>query len=47
MYNFIELKKSLKTVGFKNIREFQFKKGNIPDVELLDTREGIFVEAVK
>ena len=24
-----------------------FKKGNIPDVELLDTRNGIFVEAKK
>lgn len=28
--------------GFKNIKEYQFKEGEIPDVEILDTRTGIF-----
>lgn len=47
MYNFRELESVLAKVGFKEINEMEFKKGNIPDVEMLDTRNGLFVEAVK
>ncbi|NIM17558.1 MAG: methyltransferase domain-containing protein [Candidatus Aminicenantes bacterium] len=47
MYNFRELRAVLGKVGFKEIKEREYKKGNIPDVELLDTRPGLFVEAVK
>ena len=47
MYNFPELESVLSRVGFREIKEREYKKGNIPDVEMLDTRHGLFVEAVK
>jgi len=47
MYNFRELEAALAKVGFKEIKEMEYQKGNIPDVEMLDTRHGLFVEAAK
>jgi predicted SAM-dependent methyltransferase len=47
MYNFNELKNLLSEAGFEDIKECEFKKGNIPDVEQLDCRTGIVAEAVK
>jgi predicted SAM-dependent methyltransferase len=47
MYNFRELQAALSKAGFIEIKEVEYKKGNIPDVEILDTRDGLFVEAVK
>jgi len=48
MYNFIILKNILEFFGFKNVIEYKFREGEIPDVKLLDTRkECIFVEAIK
>ena len=47
MYNFTEMKQLLEEAGFQHIAEYAFGKGNIPNVEQLDTREGLFVEAVK
>jgi predicted SAM-dependent methyltransferase len=47
MYNFDKLKILFEEFGFKNIKQHKFKEGAIPDVELLDTRESLFVEAFK
>ncbi len=47
MYNFNELSQMLRNTGFSNIRQCEFKKGQIPDVEQLDSRDGLFVEASK
>ena len=48
MYNFSILGNILEVTGFKNIKECQFKKGKIPDVQLLDTRKNsLFIEAEK
>jgi SAM-dependent methyltransferase len=47
MYNYDLMKKLLEDCGFKNIRQCKKYKGEIPDVNLLDTREGLFVEASK
>lgn len=47
MYDYKELHNLLQKIGFIEIERKYFKKGNIPDVELLDTRNGIFVEAKK
>ncbi|MFW9973110.1 MAG: methyltransferase domain-containing protein [Candidatus Odinarchaeota archaeon] len=47
MYNFHSLKESLENTGFIEVKEFQMKRGNIPDVEKLDTRPSLFVEAIK
>lgn len=47
MYNFQLLERSLEKCGFTNIEEFSFRKGNILDVEKLDTRPSLFIEAIK
>ncbi len=47
MYNFNELQQLLREAGFSQVSECEYKKGNIPDVEVLDTRTGLTVEAVK
>lgn len=47
MYNFENMKKSLEQAGFTQVQQFSFKEGNIPDVDGLDTRGGLIVEAVK
>jgi SAM-dependent methyltransferase len=47
MYNFAEIQKILAQVGFANISEKQRGIGNISNVQELDTRDGIFVEAMK
>jgi len=47
MYNYKELHNFLQNIGFIEIERKYFKKGNIPDVELLDTANGIFLEAKK
>ena len=48
MYNFDELSKTLIELGFKDVRECKYKKGEIIDVEYLDTREkSLFVEGKK
>lgn len=47
MYNFAEMRLLLAKAGFRDIVERSFRVGAIPDVERLDTRGGLFVEAVK
>lgn len=47
MYNFEELKYMLENAGFIDIEQKSFKKGSIPNVEKLDTRNGLIVEARK
>jgi len=47
MYNFNEMNKALSEAGFSDIKECEFKSGRIPDVEKLDCRVGLIVEAVK
>ena len=47
MYNYLEMRKILGRAGFVNISEKQFGIGSIPNVEDLDNRDGIFVEAIK
>jgi len=47
MYNFAEMRDALRRAGFVQISEEKFREGRIPDVEKLDTRVGIFVEASK
>jgi len=47
MYSFLEMQTILAQAGFENISEKQFGVGSIPDVKTLDTRDGLFVEAMK
>lgn len=49
MYDFELLEAMLETAGFQNIVRRSFKKGEMPDIELLDNREEetLFVEAKK
>ena len=47
MYNFAEMREALRRAGFVQITEVRFRQGRIPEVEKLDTRGGIFVEASK
>lgn len=47
MYNHNELYNLLQTIGFVEIERRYLKKGNIQDVELLDTRNGLILEAKK
>ena len=47
MYNFVEMKKMLMAAGFTQIEERSFRKGRLPDVEILDTRGGLHVEGIK
>jgi len=47
MYNYEKLHKLLHNKGFVEIERKNYKHGNIPDVRLLDSRDGIIVEAKK
>lgn len=47
MYDFTEMSEVLANIGYINITRHSYRKGQIPDVEALDTRDGLFVEAVK
>jgi predicted SAM-dependent methyltransferase len=47
MYNFTELRSALETAGFTQVVEQSYRKGRIPDVEKLDNRGGLLVEAIK
>lgn len=47
MYNFSEMESLLSGIGFINISDRSFGVGEIPDVENLDKRNGLFVEAIK
>lgn len=47
MYNYAELEMLLKDKGFKDITECSYGEGKIPDVEKLDVRPGLIVEAIK
>lgn len=47
MYNFQELKKLLVIAGFFEIKQTMYGKGQIPNIESLDTRDGLFIEARK
>ena len=47
MYNFNTLSQLLRDCGFENIVERTSGNGEIPEVEILDTRKGLFVEAIK
>jgi len=47
MYDAKALKAVLEKAGFTSVEQFSEKKGKITDVELLDTRGGLFMEGVK
>ena len=49
MYDFEMLYEILYKIGFRNITRCEFKKGNVPDIELLDNRpeDSLFIEAEK
>ena len=47
MYDVKTLKDTLEEVGFIHVEQFSEKKGNIVDVEKLDTRGGLFMEGLK
>ncbi|MEM0896690.1 MAG: methyltransferase domain-containing protein [Verrucomicrobiota bacterium] len=49
MYNGESLAKLMVDVGFENVEECEYQKGNLPDVERLDNRPGVsvYVEGVK
>ena len=47
MYDYSEVRKVLSHPGFVDISEKSFGVGEMPDVESLDTRSGLFVEAIK
>jgi len=47
LYNFAAIQKLLSAANFKDVKEWTFKNGKIPEVELLDTREGLYIEAIK
>lgn len=47
MYNYESLSNLLMRSGFKDILECKFKIGKIINVELLDTRDGLYIEAKK
>ncbi len=47
MYDFKEMQSLLSSAGFTDIREKEFRKGDMEDVEMLDTRGGLHVEAIK
>lgn len=47
MYNFSEVESLLSGLGFINTSNRRFGVGEIPDVENLDKRNGLFIEAVK
>lgn len=47
MYDYDALQQELAFVGFSEINERSFRVGEIPDVQKLDSREGLFVEARK
>jgi predicted SAM-dependent methyltransferase len=47
IYNYSALEKALSIAGFVNMSEQSAGKGNIRDVDKLDIRGGLFVEAMK
>jgi predicted SAM-dependent methyltransferase len=48
MYNFEKLSQTLVNAGFSQIHQYDFKTGEIPDVELLDVRkDSLYVEGRK
>lgn len=49
MYDFELLSKALRAAGFEDITQCSYRKGEVPDIELLDNRpdETLFVEATK
>ena len=47
MYDAQTLKEVLEKAGFVSVEQFSEKTGKITDVELLDTRGGLFMEGVK
>ena len=47
MYNFNEMKDVMTEAGFTDVKECSFGQGDIPDVEMLDTRRGLYVEGCK
>jgi predicted SAM-dependent methyltransferase len=47
MYNFDEMREVLMGAGFTDVTERTFREGAFPDVERIETRGGLAVEAVK
>ncbi|MBU2623837.1 MAG: methyltransferase domain-containing protein [Proteobacteria bacterium] len=49
MYDLELLSNLLSEIGFKSIRQYDYRVGNVPDIELLDNRpeDTLFVEAKK
>jgi predicted SAM-dependent methyltransferase len=47
MYNFQEMREALERAGFTDVVERTFREGMFPDVETIETRGGLAVEAVK
>ena len=42
-----ELKSTLRRIGFKNVIECAFKQGDFPDLECLEHRKGLIIQAQK
>jgi hypothetical protein len=42
-----ELKQALSDIGFNNIVECEFQKGNFPDIERIEHRKGLILQAQK
>ncbi len=47
MYDLAEMTELLEAVGYRDVARCTYRSGNIVDVDKLDTREGLMVEAVK
>lgn len=47
MYDFDDMKILLEKAGFKNIRQVERYKGAMPNIQPLENRPGLIVEAVK
>jgi predicted SAM-dependent methyltransferase len=47
IYDWEKLSSMFKASGFKDIKQYEFQQGEIPDVKVLDTRDGLFIEATK
>jgi SAM-dependent methyltransferase len=47
MYDFAEMAGVLKGIGYTDIKRCTYQTGDIQDVEILDTRDGLFIEATK
>ena len=47
MYDYKRLSEVLNDIGFINLRECKYREGDLPDVTIIDTREGLIIECSK